>query len=309
MTSSVVPGFPSSASRWIAPPCHNALSRVSDWTPLLRFLCFVIDIPRPQRTIARPARIIGFGYWTGLDVAVEFRPARVNTGIVFVRGDVAWTPRIDASVRHRVETPRRTTLVCGGQKVEMVEHILAALAGLQIDNCEVWVDQPELPGMDGSCSPIVQRLTAAGIQTQSAPRSLLVISKTTRVGDDEAWVEARPSPSPGTFVQYDLDYGPGNAIGRQKFTARLTPDTFVRELAPARTFLLREEAEWLRRQGIAQRATYQDLIVFGRSGPIDNCLRFPDECVRHKALDMVGDLALAGCDLHGRLLLTVAGIA
>jgi UDP-3-O-acyl N-acetylglucosamine deacetylase len=198
-----------------------------------------------------------------------------------------------------VETPRRTTLVRGEYRVEMVEHILAALAGLRIDNCEVWVDQAELPGMDGSSLPIAECLADAGIRTQAAPRSLLVVTQPTRVGGDEAWVEARPGPSPGMFVQYELDYGPGNVIGRQTFHARITPETFLRELAPARTFLLREEAEWLRNQGIASRVTYRDLIVFGRTGPIDNCLRFPDECVRHKTLDLVGDLALAGCDLHG----------
>jgi UDP-3-O-acyl N-acetylglucosamine deacetylase len=260
-----------------------------------------MDLPRSQHTIARPVRITGFGYWTGRDVTVEFRPARVNSGVVFIRGDLKQTPRIEASVHHRVETPRRTTLMCDGHRVEMVEHVLAALAGLQIDNCEVWLDQPELPGMDGSCLPITDCLVQAGVRTQAAPRAQLVIRRTTRVGNEEAWVEARPSTWPEAWLQYELDYGPGNAIGRQKFTARLNPETFLRELAPARTFVLREEAEWLRQQGIAQRATYQDLLVFGRSGPIDNDLRFPDECVRHKTLDLVGDLALTGCDLRGHI--------
>ena len=258
-----------------------------------------MDLPRPQRTLARPARITGFGYWTGRDVTVEFRPARADTGVVFVRRDLTPGRRIPALVQHRVETPRRTTLVCGGTSVEMVEHVLAALAGLQIDNCEVWVDQAELPGLDGSSLPLVQCLSAAGVQAQPTLRPTLVVRHILRVGNDQAWVEARPGQSPRTMVHYDLDYGPGNPIGRQQFEALVTPEVFVQEIAPARTFVLREEAEWLRKQGIAQRATHRDLIVFDRKGPIDNVLRFADECVRHKALDLIGDLALSGCDLHG----------
>lgn len=257
-------------------------------------------MPRRQRTIARPAHVTGFGYWSGRDVTVEFRPAPPNTGIVFVRHDVSPATRVAASVDHRVDVPRRTTLVSGPGRVEMVEHVLAALAGLQIDNCEVWVDQPEMPGMDGSCLPLVDCLWQAGSHTQETPRRVLTVRKVTRVGHDDAWVEARPNATPGMVVHYHLDFGLGNAIGRQQFQTTVTPDLFLRDLAPARTFIFREEAEWLRKQGIALRVTYRDLLVFDRSGPVDNSLRYPDECVRHKAMDMVGDLALAGCDLHGR---------
>jgi len=183
----------------------------------------------------------------------------------------------------------------------MVEHIMAALAGLRIDNCEVWVDSPEMPGCDGSSLPFVLELESAGIVEQAALRSYLVVSKRTRVGDRRCWVEARPSETSGLTIQCFVDYGPVGSIGRQALTLHITPDSFREELAAARTYVFQEEAEWLRSQGLGARVTCRDLLVFDSDGPIDNALRFDDECVRHKALDAVGDLALAGCDLHGHV--------
>ncbi len=256
---------------------------------------------RRQRTLARSVAVRGYGYWSGKDVHVEFRPAGADTGVVFVRRDVGSTARIPALVSARVESPRRTTLKARGASVEMVEHILAALAGMQIDNCEVWVDAPEMPGCDGSSQPFVEALQSGGIVEQPAGRSLLAVREVVRLGTDDSWVEARPFAQPGLHVRFRLDYGRGTAIGRQTLSLKVTPETFLRELAPARTFLLKDEADWLRRQGLGCRATPKDLLVFDEHGPIDNPLRFSDECVRHKALDLVGDLALAGCDLWGEV--------
>lgn len=253
--------------------------------------------PRQQRTIARTAVVEGFGYWSGRDVRVEFRPAGENTGVVFVRHDLALPVRIAAEVAHRVEMPRRTTLESGGARVEMVEHILAALGGLQIDNCEVWVDAPEMPGCDGSSLPFVRALDSAGVTVQDAPRRTLVVGQAVRLGAGDSWVEARPVPTAGMSVTFHLDYGADGPIGRQTLTLPITPDVFRRELAPARTFMLKSEADWLRARGLGQRATARDLLIFDAAGPIDNTLRYRDECVRHKALDLLGDLSLAGCDL------------
>jgi UDP-3-O-[3-hydroxymyristoyl] N-acetylglucosamine deacetylase len=256
-------------------------------------------IPRQQRTIANSAQVEGFGYWSGRDVRVEFQPAGPNTGVVFVRDDLDKPARIPATVAARVESPRRTTLRAGAASVEMVEHIMAALAGLRIDNCEVHVNAPEMPGCDGSSLPFVEALSAAGVVTQNAARLALVVREVTRLGDIDSWVEARPSTSPGMSVKFRVDYGSGNAIGRQTLTLPITPDSFRRELAPSRTFMLKSEADWLVAQGLGVRASAKDLLVFDQDGPIDNELRFRDECVRHKMLDLVGDLALAGCDLIG----------
>lgn len=256
---------------------------------------------RQQQTIAGTAQVHGFGYWSGRDICVEFRPAPPDTGVVFVRSDLPGQPRIPARVQHRVEIPRRTTLAYHDATVEMVEHIMAALAGLQVDNCEVWVDAQEMPGCDGSSLAFVEALNAVGVQPQAALRSQLVVDRVIRVGDQQCWVEAHPVTDPCWAVQYHLDYGPRSPIPGGTFgVPALTPARFRQELAPARTFLLAEEAAWLRSQGLGTRVGPHDLLVFDQHGPLDNPLRYHDECVRHKTLDLIGDLALAGCDLVGR---------
>ena len=244
----------------------------------------------------------GFGYWSGRDVEVQLRPLPVGAGIVFVRRDLERPRRISADVRQRIEVPRRTTLAGDGTQVEMVEHILAALFGLGIDNCEVSANAAEMPGLDGSCKPLVDAIRAAGIVEQQAPRRRLVVTDVTRVGNDECWVEARPSRTGGLSIIYKLDYGQNNPIGRQTIELSITPRTFADELASARTFLLKDEAEWLRQRGLGTRVQNTDLLVFSEDGPLDNELRFENECVRHKALDLVGDLALAGCELVGQII-------
>ena len=257
---------------------------------------------RPQRTISAAASVAGKGYWSGQAVCVEFRPAGPDAGIVFVRRDLEGAPRVPATIAHRTETPLRTTLCAGDAGVDMVEHVMAALAGLQIDNCEVWVDRQEMPGCDGSAAPFVEALLAAGIADQGAVRAQRVVRKVIRLGDEESWIEARPCCSGKTILQHELDYGGGNPIGRQSLEVVLSPELFEKGLASSRTFLFQHEAAALQAQGLGQSVTCKDLLVFGPDGPIDNELRFPDECVRHKLLDMVGDLALAGCDLVGRFI-------
>jgi UDP-3-O-acyl N-acetylglucosamine deacetylase len=256
---------------------------------------------RNERTIGRPVAVEGFGYWTGRDVRVEFRPAASGTGIVFVRGDLSPVVRIPALVSHRVEVPRRTVLRNQGAGVEMTEHMLAALAGLQIDNCEIWVNQPEMPGLDGSSQKFVEVLDSAGIVAQAGFRGQLIVQEITRLGDEESWIEARPGRTAELTVRFRVDYGTHGGIGRQTVQLPINPVSFRRDLASARTFMLKEEADWLLAQGLGQRATPSDLLVFDATGPIDNELRFRDECARHKILDLVGDFALAGCDVIGHI--------
>jgi UDP-3-O-acyl N-acetylglucosamine deacetylase len=255
---------------------------------------------RNQQTLARPAAVEGVGYWSGRDVRLEFHPAQADTGIVFVRRDLPGCPRIPATVHCRTNVPRRTNLRCGEAGVDMIEHVMATLAGLRIDNCEVSTDAEEMPGCDGSSRAFVEALDAVGVEVQNRPRPRQIVSATVRQGTAESWIEARPCSSGKTILQYELDYGPQSPIGRQVLEVSLTPETFRRELAACRTFVLQEEAEAMLLAGLGRRATFQDLLIFGAEGPIENRLRFPDECVRHKMLDMVGDLALAGCDLIGR---------
>jgi UDP-3-O-acyl N-acetylglucosamine deacetylase len=180
----------------------------------------------------------------------------------------------------------------------MVEHVLAALAGLDVDNCEVWTNQAEMPGCDGSAAPFVDALLRAGLIQQAGEASRLVITDTVRVTEGESWIEARPSAKKQFSIEYQLDY-PASVIGRQVARITITPERFRSELAPCRTFVLRSEADQLMRQGLGMRVTPRDLLVFDDNGPIDNRLRFPNECARHKALDVLGDLALSGRRMIG----------
>jgi UDP-3-O-acyl N-acetylglucosamine deacetylase len=260
-----------------------------------------MTVARRQRTLARPASVRGFGYFSGQDVRVEFWPAAEGTGIAFVRCDRAPQARIPVDVSLRVDVPRRTNLETGGVRVEMVEHVLAALAGLGVDNCEVWVDAAEMPGCDGSALAFVEAIDAAGIVEQRSATRQLVVERPIRVGDADGWVEAQPPRSAGLSLSCELDFGAASPIGRQLLTLDITAESFRRELAMCRTFIEQEVAQAMITQGIGQRVTPRDLLIIGPQGPIENSLRYADEFVRHKMLDMVGDLALTGCEVVGHV--------
>ncbi|MEX0612356.1 MAG: UDP-3-O-acyl-N-acetylglucosamine deacetylase [Pirellulales bacterium] len=260
-----------------------------------------MSVARRQCTLDRPVSVTGFGYFSGRDVQVEFWPAAENSGITFVRHDIGPAARVPALAALRVDAPRRTNLELNGIRVEMVEHVLAALAGLRVDNCEVWVDAPEMPGCDGSAQAFVEAIDAAGIIEQRSAVRQILVDTTVRVGGNDRWIEAQPPRSAGLSITFDLDYGAHTAIGRQTYAIDLTPGSFRRELASCRTFIQDEVAQAMLAEGRGQRVTPRDLLIFGAHGPIDNTLRFPDECVRHKLLDVVGDLALTGCEIVGHV--------
>lgn len=263
---------------------------------------------RNQRTIAQSVCVEGFGYWSGQDIQVEFRPAPPGTGRVFVLEKPGRTPvLLPATIDARIDAQRRTILEVGTARVEMIEHVLAALAALEVDNCEIWVDAEEMPGCDGSSNAFVDAIEAVGLVDQPLPIDPLVVRQAIRAGDDKKWIEAQPSPTGQFSIEYHLDYGPGNAIGRQSFAAVITSEQFRYELAPARTFVLAQEADAMQAQGKGTRVTSQDILIFDQEGPRDNPLRFADECVRHKILDVVGDLALAGRPLIGHFVAHCSG--
>jgi UDP-3-O-acyl N-acetylglucosamine deacetylase len=255
---------------------------------------------RSQQTIRRAVTVVGSGYWSGRTCRVEFLPAAAGTGIAFLRTVGGVPVRIPLGVESRVEATARTNLAVAGVRVQMVEHAASALAGLGIDCCLVRVSAEELPGLDGSAREFVAALDEAGIERLGPPVEPLVVREPCRVADGDAWIEALPPVHPGLSVEYELDYGPG-PIGRQTLAIRVTPETYRTELAAARTFIMEADAAQLRAQGLAGRVTLRDLVVFGADGPIDNPLRWPDECVRHKVLDLVGDLALAGRPIHAHV--------
>ncbi len=257
-----------------------------------------------QHTIEHDAEIAGLGLFTGESVTLRFRPGRPDTGIWFVRTDQSPPIRIAARIENVSKRARRTALRNGTVAIETVEHCLSAVAGLGIDNIEIELTGNELPGLDGSSQPFVDKILSAGIREQDAPRDAYVITDYIRVVDGDAELIALPPLDPDSEtleILYDLDYGDGGPIGHQAYRVSITPETFQRSIAPARTFVLKQEAEQLRAAGLGTHLTPHDILVFDDHGPIDNELRYPDECVRHKILDLIGDLMLMGQFIIGRV--------
>ena len=266
---------------------------------------------RYQRTLAGPAEVRGVGFLTGLAVRLRFLPAPPNAGVVFIRTDLRPRAHIPAHVGQVTGSHRRTTLGRPPAQIGLVEHVLAALAGLRIDNCQVELNAPEPPGLDGSARSFVDALVTAGTCLQPARRPVYAVDETVVVAAAGASLALHPpagdsrSESPtfddGLTVSYFLDYGLRSALGRQVHTTVVTPGVFAESIAPCRTFILESEAEELRRQGLGSRTTPADLLVFGPRGPIMNRLRYANEPARHKVLDIVGDLSLLGVDLCGHV--------
>jgi UDP-3-O-acyl N-acetylglucosamine deacetylase len=268
----------------------------------------------PQQTLAGPVTLQGVAFFSAADVLLRIHPAAAGHGIAFRRADLPDADPIPATIEFAVDRHRRTAIsnaaLFGGEAptVELTEHVLAALAGLGVDNALVEVDGPELPGFDGSAMPIVEALLAAGLVAQDAPRDLFVVEETICVTSADRTSQVILEPADRFEIVYDLDYGPRAPFAPQSLTVAVTPDSFVRDLAAARTFVLESEVVALRDLGYGARTTAGDLVVLRPDGSVlDNALRWPDECVRHKILDCIGDLALLGMPLRGRLHATRSG--
>jgi UDP-3-O-acyl-N-acetylglucosamine deacetylase len=218
-----------------------------------------------------------------------------------VRTDLGPRARIPASVDQVTGTQRRTTLGRHPIQVGLVEHVLAALAGLRIDNCTIELDGPEPPGLDGSAQVFVDLLRQAGVVLQPARRAAWSVTAPVVVRQNGATLALHPATGYELKASYILDYGLGSPIGRHIHTQTITPESFATNLAGCRTFLLEAEAVELRRQGLGARTKTSDLVIFGPGGPIQNRLRYADEPARHKILDLVGDLSLLGQDVRGHL--------
>ncbi len=264
-----------------------------------------------QQTLSRPALIAGHGLFHGIDVKVRLRPAEPGTGIVFRRVDLKDRPEVAAHVDNVRSAARRTVLASrSGAVVETVEHLMAALAGLQVDNCLVEIDAVEVPAVDGSSMPFCEAILAAGLTQQSTERSLLTVEELHGVNDraGEQWIEVIPAYDENATIDYRLDYGPEAVITSQSFSVELTPEAFLRDIAAARTFVLEHEVAALQQMGFGRHLTGRDLVVFDADGSvIDNKLRWQDEPVRHKILDCIGDLALSGRVFVGRVVARRSG--
>jgi UDP-3-O-[3-hydroxymyristoyl] N-acetylglucosamine deacetylase/3-hydroxyacyl-[acyl-carrier-protein] dehydratase len=232
--------------------------------------------------------------------------------VVFVRTDLPDAPSVPALIDFADEsTPRRTTLVNGSARVETVEHVLSALAGLGIDNAVVELDAVEPPGGDGSAELFAGAIADAGIERQDAERRVFTVERTIAVEQGGASLTALPSEAGQLELFYALDYGTGGAIPPHAASARLDggvlDDRYARTIAPARTFSTRAEAEAAREAGMFAHLSPADVLVIDQGEPIDNAYRFADEPARHKLLDLVGDLALAGVALRGRFIADRSG--
>jgi len=262
-----------------------------------------------QKTIKDEGKLAGKGLFGGQDAQVIFRPAPEDTGVVFVRTDVAGPVRIAAVAPNIAERSRRTSIKKGDVSIETVEHCLAAIRALEIDNIIVEVEGPELPAPDCSSAEYVRVLKEAGIDDQKSVRKEFVIKKLVSVTAGDATIYALPDSDGGLNITYDLDYSGHTGIGRQIYSYRLTPDTFETNMAPARSFLLEVEAKQFQARGIGTHIGPRDILVIDSDGPIKNAYRFPNECVRHKIVDLIGDLTLVGRPVIGRVVAYKSGHA
>jgi UDP-3-O-[3-hydroxymyristoyl] N-acetylglucosamine deacetylase/3-hydroxyacyl-[acyl-carrier-protein] dehydratase len=257
-------------------------------------------LKRNQRTIKNPIEISGVGLHTGQEVHLKIKPAAPDTGVVFVRTDLSDQPQIPATIDYLTRNERRTSLRNDGGEVHTTEHLFAALMGLKIDNLEVELDGTEIPGLDGSSAPYVNALMEAGVVDQKVARKHFDLDNPLIVEGKGRTLSAFPAKDGGLHLCYTLDYQ-GNSVGSQFFEFQLEEEFFTREIAPARTFCLETEVDELRNSGLGKGASYENTLVISESGVIENELRFKNEYVRHKLLDLVGDLFLVNADVSANI--------
>lgn len=289
---------------------------------------------KKQQTIKESASYAGVGLHTGNKTSITFKPAPVNNGIVFKRIDVPDSKPIPADVDHVLDISRGTTIGIGDLKVHTVEHVLAAISGLEIDNIICEVDGNEPPVGDGSSLPFVEVLLKAGFMEQDSPRDYLVIDRTIAYSEPERGIDIVVFPSDEFRITFMVDYK-NPALGTQYTSMYSLPEEFVTEFAAARTFCFLHEVEELRKSGLIQGGALDNAVViidremsdtelrdlrklFGidnqvtlsKNGILNGKeLRYPNEPVRHKALDLIGDLALLGMPLKGHVMAARSGHA
>nr|WP_244463331.1 UDP-3-O-acyl-N-acetylglucosamine deacetylase [Acetobacter orleanensis] len=262
----------------------------------------VTEQPAVQHTLHHAISSVGIGLHTGARITLTLQPAPVGHGIIFKRSDLnaAFLPaRFDYVMDTRLST------VLGeaanpANRIATVEHLMAALNGCGIDNVLVLVDGPEIPVFDGSAADFVFLMDCAGRVPQDAVRHRIDVLRSVRVEQDGAFVELRPAPVRNLHLDLSIDF-PAEAIGKQTFATELTPSTFRQDLARNRTFTLRQEIEALHKAGLARGGSLDNAIVVDGDQILNpSGLRCPDEFIRHKVMDAVGDLYLAGAPLRAR---------
>jgi len=264
-----------------------------------------------QQTLQHKLVLSGVGLHTGQPAHCELLPAVADTGIVFVRTDLAGQPEIAVTLENLVGTTLATTLGVTHRgvraQVGTVEHLLCALHGLGVDNARVLIDGPEVPVLDGSALVWAQAIAAAGVEALAVPRSYLRIRREVRVQDGRKW--AVISPHTGLRISCSLDFD-HPLIDQLPYRYDADAERFLRDIAPARTFCFRAEIDALKARGFAQGGSLHNAIVIDGYQVLNpEGLRFPDEFVRHKVLDALGDLSLFGQRILGKLELHCSGHA
>lgn len=267
---------------------------------------------KQQKTISRIVEYSGVGLFTGEEVKLRFKPAPANTGIKFMRTDIEGQPKVSANVESLSGSNRMVSLEEKGVGVKSVEHVMAALAGLGIDNIEIEINGNEVPAGDGSSLLFTQLLKGTGIKTLEEPKNIFCLQEELKVSDGDASIEAFPY-NKGLSLSYILDFN-GSFLNRQCFEIEMTENNFSTEIAPARTFGLSTIIEEYRKRGWGKGVTDENSLILNEDGTITKPLsmapanlRFPDECVRHKILDIIGDLYLTNLTLHARIVATKSG--
>lgn len=248
-----------------------------------------------QTTIEKTVSCKGIGLHSGEPSYLEFRPAKENSGIYFILN----SKKISAIVENVISTNRGTTL----SNIQTVEHMLAAIYGCGIDNIEIFLEGIEPPAMDGSAKPFVELLKSAGIRNLAAEKNVLYVDTYIKIEDNDAYIEI--SPYPHLIIETFIDYS-HTIAGKVRAVYDETINNFEKEIAPARTFGLLEEVEQLKKLGLAKGATFENAIAITRDG-FSTQLRFPNELARHKILDIIGDIALTGKKVVGKIVSHKAG--
>ena len=257
----------------------------------------------PQ-TLSREITISGHGLHGNRPCTVRLVPVAAPSGLVFVH--LPTGTEIPAKAALAGDLVLATTLVKDGVRLQTVEHLLSALMGLEVEHLRIEVDAEELPILDGSAAPWVEAILRAGSKSLEGRRRFLKITQPVEVRNGDRWI--RVLPFDGFRLRYVIDF-PVPALGRQSRELSLTPEKYRRELSAARTFCMEQEIDLMRARGLALGGSLDNAVVFGADGPLNESLRFEDEAVRHKMLDLVGDLALLGAPLLGLVEAHAAGHA
>lgn len=268
-------------------------------------------MPEAQRTLKDAFTLTGTGLHEGKPATIRVLPAAPDSGFMFIRTDLPYRPQLPFVPEFVGQKQRRTQLTRGRAEVHTCEHLIAGLFGIGVDNAIIEIDGPEPPAGDGSAKIFADAALAVGLVEQDAKRRTHQITEEQKIELKGSTIVLKPADAETkgqTHYEYTLDYGVPE-LPRSNISYTWSAESFSQDYAPARTFCLESEAQALKAAGFGKGANTQNTLVVGQSGVIENELRFADEFARHKVLDLIGDLALAGCRIEGKIIATKSGHA